>query len=58
MYIKQCHETSLHRHYLTRGILEPNREFNRRGRGGTRGQLKLRVLCGYFCDFLIFLGGL
>gem|GEM_PF-3863400 len=41
MYIKHYHETSLHRHYLTRDILGPNREFNCRGRGGTRRRIKL-----------------
>jgi|GEM_PF-4813080 len=55
----------LYRHYLTRGIIEsqkdsidampegqalpePNREFNRRGRRGTRRRLKtLAFLCAY-----------
>ncbi len=41
MHIKHYHETSLNRRYLTRDILEPDREFNRRGRGGTRRRIKL-----------------
>jgi hypothetical protein len=30
----------LYRHYLTRDIPEPNREFNRGGRRGTRRRIK------------------
>jgi hypothetical protein len=44
----------IYRHYLTRDIPEPNREFNRGGRRGTRRRIKtlafLCVLCGYFLD--------
>ena len=38
----------LYRHYLTWDIPEPNREFNRGGRRGTRRRIKtLAFLCAY-----------